>query len=407
MKNTPSKKPCVLMLLTNCFDPDPRVLAEAKALVRNGYAVHLLAWDRDRKCAEHENVEGIEVHRIYVSSTHGRGSTQAVVMIRVLWALIRRGLSFQFDAVHAHDFDTLPAGVVLAKIRKKPLIYDSHENYTAMLHGSIPAVMEKAIFATETRLLRSVDMLITVGEILKDEFVERGARNCVVVGNWKNLSEYRLDDACRREMRGQLQIPTDALVIAFIANLGRERKVEQLIEAARSRPDIHFLFGGKGTAAKAVEEAATALPNVHYAGFVHPSQLGRYTWASDVVFYGFDTDNPNSKYSAPNKLFEALAGGKALLTGDFGEIGRIVKQYGCGILVNDFSAKGILKALEKFSRRNELLEMQSRASEIGERTYNWESAEATLVAGYRGLTPSLDAPSDASNDSMVKQVAAL
>src|SRR5581483_6695758 len=89
MKQSPkhSGRRSILMLLTNCFEPDPRVHAEAKALVEAGYRVSILAWDRDRKRPRNEVIDGIEVERIYVSSTHGRGATQLLVMPRVLMAM--------------------------------------------------------------------------------------------------------------------------------------------------------------------------------------------------------------------------------------------------------------------------------------------------------------------------------
>ena len=70
---TPKK---ILMLLSNAFDPDPRVHREAAALIRQGYDVRILCWDRDLKASEFETIDGIKIQRVCVKSTHGRGSTQ-------------------------------------------------------------------------------------------------------------------------------------------------------------------------------------------------------------------------------------------------------------------------------------------------------------------------------------------
>ena len=43
------RRKTVLMLLTNAYDPDPRVRQEALALIGMGCRVRLLAWDRDLK----------------------------------------------------------------------------------------------------------------------------------------------------------------------------------------------------------------------------------------------------------------------------------------------------------------------------------------------------------------------
>src|SRR5437899_251565 len=97
----------VLMLLTNAYDPDPRVRQEALALIGMGFDVRLLAWDRDLKSPETELMEGVRVERVRLASRHGRGTAQlffyALLYIRMLW----RGWGIPFAAVHCHDLDTL------------------------------------------------------------------------------------------------------------------------------------------------------------------------------------------------------------------------------------------------------------------------------------------------------------
>src|ERR1035438_2570179 len=83
----------VLMLLTNAYDPDPRVRQEALALIGMGCRVRLLAWDRDLKAPAAECMEGVEVERVFLSSTHGRGAAQiffyACLYLKMLWRGMR------------------------------------------------------------------------------------------------------------------------------------------------------------------------------------------------------------------------------------------------------------------------------------------------------------------------------
>ena len=58
----------VLMLLTNAFDPDPRVHAEARALIAHGFSVRMVCWDRDLKSPAEENVDGIDIERVHIPS---------------------------------------------------------------------------------------------------------------------------------------------------------------------------------------------------------------------------------------------------------------------------------------------------------------------------------------------------
>ena len=375
----------VLMLLSNCFDPDPRVYAEARALVEHGYDVSILAWDRDRKKPPKEVIDGIQVERIYLRSTHGRGATQIFFMAAVLIVFVWKGLFRRFDVIHTHDFDTLPAGVLIAILRRKTLVYDAHEEYASMLHGNIPPVMERFLLFFEKQLLRSVDLLITVGEKLRAEFERRGARRTVVVGNWKKLDDYRANEGTRREVRSELSVPQDAMLVCYIASLTQERHIPELLSALASRPDIHLVIGGGGNLAAQVSAHAKTHANVHFLGFVPHHRIPRYTIASDVVYYGFEIDHPNARYSAPNKLFEALATGLPVISADFGEIGRIIRENDCGILLEKFSEENILNALDLCRDAQRLHKWKENAATIGRTKYNWSHAEATLLTAYKSL----------------------
>jgi len=93
----------VLMLLTNAYDPDPRVRQEALALIGMGCRVKLMAWDRDLKAPASECMEGVDVERVFVSSTHGRGATQIFIYAWLYLKMLWRGIRTSFDVVHSQD----------------------------------------------------------------------------------------------------------------------------------------------------------------------------------------------------------------------------------------------------------------------------------------------------------------
>jgi glycosyltransferase involved in cell wall biosynthesis len=174
------------------------------------------------------------------------------------------------------------------------------------------------------------------------------------------------------------------LVISFIANLGRERQLPQLIDAVKDTPEMFLIIGGDGPCREIVQNSAHKYQNIIYLGYVHPSKVPLYTAMSDIIFYGFDPMNPNSKFSAPNKLFEALAAGKAVLTGDFGEIGRIVKETECGLIIKKFTKEEIKKNLSNLSPEIlHRLKVNSKKNALEK--YNWQNARITLLHQYSHL----------------------
>ena len=378
-----SRQKRVLMLLSNAFDPDPRVHREASALVRAGYGVTVMGWDRDATSKPAEETDGIQVERIYVPSTHGRGAGQLFFLLRFWLKAFSVSRRKQFDVVHAHDFDTLPLGFALSRLKGCPLVYDAHESYTDMMY-QLPALFRRLIYLTESWLLRRANLVITVGDLLRDHLASRGAKRAVVVGNWQDPQQFHFDGDVISDVRHQLGISDKKAVVCFIANLGRERQLPQLIEAAKRSDNVHLILGGNGPCRELAEKAAGECDNISYLGSVPPARIPLLTAASDVVFYGFDPENPNARFSAPNKLFEALGAGKMIMTGDFGEIGTIVRSEHCGVLLRDYSVESILEAF-KTAGTQKSEQMAEAARKLGQFRYNWATASSILLNQYEQI----------------------
>jgi glycosyltransferase involved in cell wall biosynthesis len=380
-------RPVVLMLLTNAYDPDPRVRQEALALSRMGCNVRILAWDRDNRSPQSECLEGITVERLHLRSRHGRGTTQlffyAWLYLKMLW----RAWQSSFDVVHCHDLDTLPVGFLLGKLRKKPVIYDSHESFADMLTGSVHPVVRHAVVLLENFLIRRIDLLITVGEKLRRHFEQRGAGPSTVVGNWKRLDEFSRAAAENLELRVTLGIPPEAMVVVCVTQLLKDRKIEELLEAVAECPGVYVIIGGRGVREAYVREQAALNARIQFVGFVHSADIPKYTCAADVVYYGFDPENPNAQFSAPNKLFEALAAGKPLITGTFGEIAEVVTRAACGVVLPEYSVETVRCALATLHNPHLRKRMGENARSFAEGTMNWRKGEEILYREYSKLLP--------------------
>jgi len=289
--------------------------------------------------------------------------------------------------VHCHDLDTLPLGFILGKLKRKPIVYDAHESFPDMLEGSVPRMVQSGVARLENFLIRRIDLLITVGEKLRRHFIENGARRTVVVGNWKRTSDFSRTAAQNQALRKRLGIPADALVVVCITQLLKDRKLEELLQAANKCPAVYVIVGGKGVLQKLVEVAARENPRLLYVGFVTGTQIADYTCAGDVIYYGFDPANPNARYSAPNKLFEALAAGRPLVTGDFGEIADVVREAECGIVLQKYGANEISEAFGALEDRALRDRLASNAARRGRGQINWEKAEEALYTEYSRLLP--------------------
>ncbi|MFP4056846.1 MAG: glycosyltransferase [Candidatus Brocadiia bacterium] len=389
----------IVMLLDNAFRPDPRVANEARSLAQAGYEVTLLAWDREGQRPRRETWHGVRVERLGPRSRHRLGSRQAVYLLGFWWRAFWRVIGRRPDAVHCHDFNTLPAGWLLAVVTGCRLVYDAHESYADMLGPNVAGWIKRLVAWLERRLIGRADAALTVGELLAEELERRGARRTWVVGNWKSLEDFDFGEAELRAARRELGFG-DGLLVSYIGWLNADRGVAPLLEAAGELEGVGLLVGGDGPLAGAVAEAAERGGGIRYLGFVDPGRIPLYTSVSDVVYYGLDTCNPNARYSAPNKLFEALAAGKAVVCNDCGEVGRIVRQEACGRVVPALSRQALAAALDELRNPQELARCQARARAAGQQRYNWARAERQLLDLYRaiGLPPAVGRRTDGAEE---------
>ena len=375
----------VCMLVTNSAVDDPRVCMEAQTLASCGrYRLTVIGWDRQQSQDVHQRRDHIDFLRLGGRSTHGRGITQ----VYFLWRFWRRALKclagLRPQVVHCHDLDTLWAGARAAKAAQAKLVFDAHENFPDMMVGHLPQAAVGLLNILERRLVRRADLLVTVGNRLCRHYQHLGARQTVIVGNWKDPEAYQFAPAQLQALRKELGLD-QRIVISFIANLGRERHLQPLLEAVAASDRFACVVGGSGCLEGLARQYARSHRNIVYLGAVPPARVGLLTAACDAVYYGFDTGNPNSRWSAPNKLYEAFAAGKPILAGDFGEVGLTVRQGLCGVLTDTSTAAGVARGLEQLAQPGAMEQMAQAAQRL-RGTYCGRAARAALLDAYAGLT---------------------
>lgn len=372
------------MLLSNAFLPDPRPHREALSLTRAGYRVKILCWDRGEGLPRNEVMDDISIERIYLKSKHGRGISQAAFLI-ILWVkMLLRLFRDDYDIIYCHDFDTLPVGLISKAFKGKKVVFDSHEVYSKMLGESISRPLKDLMCFLERKLVKRADIVIVTCKAMAQFYASLGVKRMEVVGNLKDPDLFQISKEILEMEKDKLGIKNE-LVISYIANLGPERIIKPLLNVVKEDRGIFLIVGGDGHQRPIVEKAANESPNIKYLWYVPNNRVPLYTALSDVVYYGYDKNAGMAEYCNPNKLFEALAAGRAFLGGDFGEMGKIIKEEKCGIALENFDKESIGKALDVMKDKDKLQAFKDNAKRAGLEKYNWQNAEKNLLGAVAQL----------------------
>jgi glycosyltransferase involved in cell wall biosynthesis len=382
----------ILMLTISSIEYDPRVNKVAMSLAERGYEVEILAPARDAHGAEREVVPGVR----YV-----------LVPRRWLWRFFlvyqeefrRAALGRTFDYVHANDLTTLTVGWVLARTRGVPLVYDAHELWTENVQpgrrgwAPMSPPVHFAADRWERYLLRSVDLLVTVGPSIADEFRRRNGRERppLLLPNYPSLALLAAKPSVP-SIREACGLDDGHFVTLYLGGVNALRNIETVIRAHRRLPENHvFVVRGPGVAALAGDYRALArAEGVEDRVFFLPP-VGR----DDVIAAAAGADCGivmlrnicrNFFLFYPNKLFEYALAGLPVAVSNFPDVSSFVEAERCGVTFDPDSPESIASALLTLSADP----AEARASGARGRAsilerHNWESAVEELIARYRSL----------------------
>lgn len=91
----------------------------------------------------------------------------------------------------------------------------------------------------------------------------------------------------------------------------------------------------------------------------------------------------HTRYALPNKLFEYLMAGLALIVTDLPEMRTLVNTTGAGAVTPDATPAAIAGSINSITR--EKLDAMRRAALVAARQYNWEVESTPVLAAYADL----------------------
>ncbi len=366
----------IIMLLSNGFDPDPRVAAEATALRQSGHQVTVFAWDRTGEFPATADYNGINIIRCHIQTTYSRGPLQ-IFQFRKFWLEALNYLKqTPADIIHCHDLDTLWPGVKFGRKNKIPVVFDAHESYPDMVAHLFPQPVVGLIRKLEGYLVPKTAAVITVGELLARHFRELKAKQVIVVGNYKKVTAKEPAPAPQPQ----------PLKIIYVGGLNRDRLLEPMIQAMAGLNQYRLIIVGDGPERFKLSQLAGGAANIQFTGYLPPEQARGLVETSHLVYYAVDQTFPNNQYSAPNALFIALASGRPLIATDVGEIAQIIKQQKCGTVLKDLAPETIRVALEEYLNLGVWRQKSLHSIRAAITEYNWEKARQNLLALYTGIS---------------------
>lgn len=291
--------------------------------------------------------------------------------LRLLAFLLRH----RFDGYWSNDLDTLLPNFIVSKLRRKPLIYDSHEFFTGVPEIQNRPLVKAVWTGLERLLFPRLNFVLTVNKRIADRYARLYAKEIAVVRNIGKRPEVP------RLKREDLGLPAEAfLLINQGAGINVDRGAEEALEALLYLPEeVMLLLVGKGDALPILHQRARewGLENrfIHVAPQPY-SRLLAYTALADLGLSLDKPKNPNYRDSLPNKLFDYFHSQLPVLVSPIPAVEAIVTEHQAGEVLEQVEPQSIARAVQGMRQRG-MGEYRNGALAAA-RAYRWEQ-EATVL----------------------------
>jgi glycosyltransferase involved in cell wall biosynthesis len=279
------------------------------------------------------------------------------------------------DGVHVHDFDTLPVGYCLSRLRGVPLIYDAHEHYSRMVAIDVPMIVTRLIDRLELMLVAKSDLVITVCPDLASRYEGLKGPDVVIVTNCVDLPPLEMVKA---------PVPHQEVILFYGGTLEPMRYIEETIEAVRNAENVKLILAGNGRLSQMISREAASSPNLEYLGYLEWNALMRVMATADAVLCLLDPRNENYRIAIANRLCEGMAYGVPVIASRGTLSGEIVQAEGAGIVI-EWSPENLLAAIDELRDSQKCMAFGRNGRAAAQREYNWDIMKARLLDAYQKI----------------------
>lgn len=316
--------------------------------------------------------------------------------VYLAWQSLVEAFRFKPDVIHGHMHEGALIGGVLARLLRRPLVFDFQGSMTAEMtdHNFLRknGRLYRLTFRLENFINRLPDAILTSSikatRLLEEEF-QIASHKLVPLpdcANDRRFDPTKFSPALKQELRQKLGVPDGRPIIAYLGLLTDYQGVPHLIEAAarlkQAGENCHFLIMGYPNVAhyQRMAQALGVADIITFTGKVMYQNAPAYLSLGDIAVAPKMSSSEGS-----GKLLNYMALGQPVVAYDSAVHREYLADLGVYAPSGDVAAftEAIAMLLHQPERRQLLgQQLRQRALQI----YSWHNAGERIVALYRQLT---------------------
>lgn len=365
------------------------------ALMAAGHVVHIACYTREGR----KNVEvkgNVSIHRKHISSFTYKSSVGALKFPFYFnfWRKFLKTILNKegFDAIHVHDLPLARVGYELARKYDIKFILDLHENWPALVETSTYAntFIGKLLSSNkqwkqyEKEYTTKADYVVTVVEEMKERICKTGVScdKIIVLNNTFNLAH-------AFELKGPAK--NKNTILYYAGGLTYHRGLQIVIKGLKyiisQRKNVEVWIVGSGKympVLKQIVRDEKLSEHVRFYGQKAFEETMELLSRSDIALIphlkSVQTDN-----SSPNKLFQYMYFGKAVLVSNCNSVERIVHETSCGAVYEYDNPESFAGAAIEMIESDSAESYGKNGRDAVLSKYNWQNSVKPFLNMYNSL----------------------
>ncbi|MBN1414388.1 MAG: glycosyltransferase [Bacteroidales bacterium] len=362
----------ICISVTNDVFTDQRVNRTVCSLVSAGYTVSVIG--RKKSSGMEITMFPCKVKRLKLIFNRGP-LFYAEFNIRLFFLL----LFIRADVFLACDLDTLAANYLAVRIRRKTLVYDSHEYFT-----EVPELVGRSLIRNiwetiEKRILPHIRYSYTVSQSIADAYLMKYGIRMEVIRNYAYRRKSFIQPGFSLK-RGKENI------ILYQGSVNVGRGLDLAISAMKFVENARLVIAGDGDILQDLIRQArreSLLGKILFCGRIPIQNLFLFTLQADIGISLEEDMGLNYRYALPNKLFDYIQAGVPVLVSDLPEMASVVQKYDIGRIIKTTDPRELASCfsamLNNKDDRNRWKENLLTAAE----ELCWEKEESKLLELFR------------------------
>lgn len=287
------------------------------------------------------------------------------------------------DIFLSNDLDTLLPNSLVTRLRRKTIVYDSHEYFTGLPSLTNRPFRQKIWRTIERRFLPSVEHAYTVNNSIRDLYRKETGVNMKVVRNMPILS-------AKAPLPSTVLLPAGKQILLMQGSgINPDQGYIEAVQAMKLLPpDFLLVIIGDGLIWNELQELTLKSALSHKVMLIKRVPFEQLAAITKQAHLGLCLTKPtciNYLFSLPNKLFDYIHAGIPVLASDVPEVSRIVLTYDVGDTIREITPEAIAEKIKSLFATPVVLKKWSKNTVAARELLNWQAEYKALNEVYDPL----------------------